>query len=447
MKNVKSLFDFLQIHLKTRLEIYAGSGLENTSAEVADGLPVEPEWVTDDSLTQLREVLKPNTQEWLILALALAPHYMPGFMEEIARPFIKSNPDLPLLGGQKDADQRMMHPTGDTALFLLAGTNIIERLVAMRYFDSDHFFHGESMIKLEENTLGDSIYSGRLIMQSDYVELFTRAKVSPPQFSATFPAHYLHTDLNWEDLVVSENISGQLLEIQKWAMHHKQLLVDWKMQGHFKPGFMALLYGPPGTGKTLACTLMGKYTDRQVYRVDLSAVVSKYIGETEKNLANLFEKAESKNWILFFDEGDALFGKRTNVKSSNDRFANQEVSYLLQRIESFAGLVVLASNNKGNIDDAFLRRFNAVIEFPFPDYNERLQIWRNSFPTAVDFGNIEDYIAKAARYEISGGSIVNVVQFVCIQSIARGDQRIQFDDMELGIRRELEKEGKIFRQF
>jgi SpoVK/Ycf46/Vps4 family AAA+-type ATPase len=212
-----------------------------------------------------------------------------------------------------------------------------------------------------------------------------------------------------------------------------------------KPGYRALFYGPPGTGKTLTATLLGKYTGREVFRVDLSTVVSKYIGETEKNLANLFEKAQHKDWILFFDEADALFGKRTNVKSAHDRYANQEVSYLLQRIEDFPGLVILASNFKANMDDAFLRRFNAIIKFPFPSLEERVLLWRKSFPEEVIFSGELDLPSRAAQYELAGGSIINVVQYACLKAISRKSAEIFWQEVEQGIRREIEKEGKIFK--
>src|SRR5690606_1665724 len=150
---------------------------------------------------------------------------------------------------------------------------------------------------------------------------------------------------------------------------------DWGMEKRLNPGFRVLFHGPPGTGKTLTASLLGKYTGKEVYKIDLSMVVSKFIGETEKNLANLFDKAENKDWILFFDEADALFGKRTNVRDAHDKYANQEVSFLLQRTETYAGLVILATNFKNNIDDAFARRFQSHIYFPSPAFGERLKIW------------------------------------------------------------------------
>lgn len=174
-----------------------------------------------------------------------------------------------------------------------------------------------------------------------------------------------------------------------------------------------------------------------VFRVDLSTVVSKYVGETEKNLASLFDKAKDRDWILFFDEADALFGKRTSVKESHDRYANQEVSYLLQKLEEFEGLIILASNFKSNMDEAFLRRFNAIIHFSFPGIEERKEIWKKSFPDFIRFEREADFSVLLAEFELASGSIINVVQYCCLKSISRGtDKLIQMQDALDGIKRE-----------
>jgi SpoVK/Ycf46/Vps4 family AAA+-type ATPase len=216
---------------------------------------------------------------------------------------------------------------------------------------------------------------------------------------------------------------------------------EWGMRGRLRPGYRAMFHGPPGTGKTLTASLLGRATGRDVYRIDLSAVISKYIGETEKTLALLFDQAQHRDWILFFDEADALFGKRTHVKDAHDRYANQEVSYLLQRVDEFDGLVILASNLRTNIDDAFLRRFNAVIRFPFPTAAERERIWQRHLPDHVS----AELASQLAEYELTGGNIVNVVQFAAIEAIARGADTIDIDDALRGIHREMEKEGKVLR--
>ena len=218
------------------------------------------------------------------------------------------------------------------------------------------------------------------------------------------------------------------------------------MQRWVKPGYRCLFHGLPGTGKTLAALILGKKTGRDVFRIDLSMVVSKFIGETEKNLAQLFERSKDKEWILFFDEADALFGKRTNINDAHDKYANQEVAYLLQRIESHNGLVILASNFKANIDEAFIRRFQSVIYFPLPRPEERFAIWRKAFPEKSNL-NIppdKELMEIAKKYEITGAAIVNVVQFCCIDALATNATAITTDRIKAGIEREFQKEGKVY---
>ena len=187
---------------------------------------------------------------------------------------------------------------------------------------------------------------------------------------------------------------------------------------------------------------MGKEFNKDVYRVDLSQIVSKYIGETEKNLGKIFDRAEHKDWILFFDEADALFGKRTNVQSSHDKYANQEVSFLLQRVEDFAGLMILASNYKSNMDEAFLRRFHSIVHFPMPNAQERLKLWKQSLPASIQHNSRLELTQIAESHEISGASIINIVQYASLKALSREDKTLHHEDLLNGIRRELRKEEK-----
>jgi SpoVK/Ycf46/Vps4 family AAA+-type ATPase len=166
------------------------------------------------------------------------------------------------------------------------------------------------------------------------------------------------------------------------------------------------LAGASGTGKTLSAEILGHALDLDVYRIDLSAVVSKYIGETEKNLRRVFDAAEGSGVVLLFDEADALFGKRTEVKDSHDRHANLEVSYLLQRMEAYRGLAILTTNLKASLDQAFLRRIRFVVQFPFPDVAQRTEIWRRSFPPQAPLADLD--FAKLARLNVPGGNIRNI---------------------------------------
>ncbi len=268
------------------------------------------------------------------------------------------------------------------------------------------------------------------------------ARVSRPAFSVDFPAEYIDTQLDWDDLVLPSDTLQQIHEIENWTNYNDTLRHDWDMKKRIKPGYRALFYGPPGVGKTLAATLLGKHTGKDVFRVDLSRVVSKYAAETEKNLSRVLDKAEGKGWILFFDEADALFGKRTDICEAHDRYANQEIAYLLQRVESYDGLVILASNQRANTDDAFVRRLQAIVQFPMPGPEERYEIWRRMFPPQIAVADI-DWNSIADRYELTGGSILNVTRYCALDVLARRSLRLDLNGLEAAIRREYIKEGKL----
>ena len=170
--------------------------------------------------------------------------------------------------------------------------------------------------------------------------------------------------------------------------------------------------------------------------------MSKYIGETEKNLSKVFDQAQHKHWILFFDEADALFGKRSETKDSHDRYANQEVSYLLQRIETFDGIAILASNQRDNIDAAFARRFESIIYFPIPRAEERLTLWRQSLPAKATLADDIDLPEIAERYELCGGAILNAVRWVSLQALDDGSSTVTRASLLRAIERELDKEGR-----
>lgn len=384
-----------------------------------------------------------DDRERLVLILALTPHIAPYFLDDVIQQALNQNADFPQIGGVRSPQFRAFHPTGETALFLLAGEQLTERLSAGKLFSSDHLFARKKVLALEELPAIEPRMSGRLALASEYVDLFTHGRISRPRFSLRFPAQLIETQMEWKDLVLNPLTLRSIRELEAWVNHGETLMKDWGMGKRLKPGYRALFYGPPGTGKTFTATLLGKYTGKDVYRIDLSMVVSKFIGETEKNLANLFARAESKDWILFFDEADALFGKRTNVRDAHDKYANQEVSYLLQRVEEYDGLVILATNFKTNIDEAFLRRFQSIIHFPPPRESERMQLWRLAFPEKARLAEDVSLEQIARRYKLSGADIMNVVQYACLQALDSGAQEIDLPLIEQGIRREYAKEGKM----
>lgn len=383
--------------------------------------------------------------EITILLIALAPHIQADFYDTVIQGNIERAGDFPQIGGTRGKNFRGFLPTGETALFLLAGDNMEKRMEVQELFSEDHLFAQKQILWLEEVPEGEPRMSGRIILTQEYIDLFTLGKVARPRFGLNFPAQLLETALEWNDLVVHPDTMEQIKELKVWVDYGNTLLQDWGMHRQLKPGYRALFHGPPGTGKTLTASLLGKYTGKDVYRIDLSMVVSKFIGETEKNLANLFAKAEHKDWILFFDEADALFGKRTNVRDAHDKYANQEVSYLLQRVEQYNGLVILATNFKSNIDDAFTRRFQSIIYFPLPGIEERSRLWSKILPTKVQLASDVSLPSLAQKYELSGAEITNVVQFACLRALDRGDQKLYYKDIYEGIRKEFQKEGRIMR--
>ena len=401
-----------------------------------------PESHDESSFAQFVRHCELTDGELILLLTALAPHAAPGFFDSIIQEYLPEGGEFPAFGGTRGNHHRGMLPTGETALFLLAGSDFGARLTFQALFDDDRFLFRQKILSLEVVRSGEPLLSGRLIVDQEFVEVFTTGKVGLPRLSTSFPAEHISTQMDWNDLVLPDSVWAQIEELERWIRHHQTLMSEWGMGKRLKPGYRVLFYGPPGTGKTLTATLLGKYTGREVFRIDLSVVISKYIGETEKNLAALFDKAEHKNWILFFDEADAIFGKRTGVRDAHDKYANQEVSYLLQRIEMHSGLTILASNFKSNMDEAFIRRFNSIIYFPIPGVEERYELFRKAFPPAITLAKDVDIRAVAARYELTGSHIMNAVQYVCLAALDRGEYCISDHDIVSAVRRELEKEGK-----
>lgn len=237
-----------------------------------------------------------------------------------------------------------------------------------------------------------------------------------------------------------------LLEEVLGQMRHRTHVIDelgFAAKHPAVKNLCVLLHGPPGTGKTMASSILANELSLPLYRVDLSTVLSKYIGETERNIAQLFERAQLMNVVLHFDEAEGLFSKRTDAKDSHDRFANLQVGFLLQRIESYQGLVILSTNLMGNIDKAFLRRFGFVVEFPSPTRDERLHLWRQIFPAQVQLHNDVDLDVLADKAALSGGYIRNAALSATFLA-AQAGTAVKMTHLVKSIAREYEKLGKLF---
>ncbi|MEP4093023.1 ATP-binding protein [Reichenbachiella sp.] len=381
-------------------------------------------------------------EQRVALVLTLIPHVKPQLLDLF---FIRNSTydrGFTEFGGQKGKTHSGFMPTGETLLFLLSGGDLELGLSVHSLFDRDHFFAKHNILKMDPVADGEPIMSGVLRLSEEVLDYFTSGTIRKPDLSIKFPARHITTDLEWGDLVLEQNTAHQIDEIRTWIEHGHVLINGWGLGKKIRPGYRCLFYGPPGTGKSMTACLLGKSTGKDVYRVDLSMVVSKYIGETEKNLSRVFEQAESKNWILFFDEADALFGKRTGVKDAHDRYANQEVSYLLQRIEIYDGIIILASNMKGNLDEAFTRRFESIIPFPIPKSEERRRLWEKGFSSKCVLENKINLEEISSKYELSGGSTMNVIRYSSLMALRRNSNEIKLNDLEEGIKKEFQKEGK-----
>jgi hypothetical protein len=381
--------------------------------------------------------------ERLVLVLAILPHLRPQALDSFLIPNSQSARPFTEFGGVTGA-QSGFRPTRETALFLLAGESMENRLGHMPMFAPDGRLHANRILD-HPSEPGESGPWAPLIVNPSLLNRLTTGARSAPRLGPDFPAQRLLTRYEWEDLVLGGEVLDELEDIVTWVRNEKLLMEEWGLGRHLKPGYRALFHGPPGTGKTVTAAVIGKRLGVPVYRVDLSRVVSKYIGETEKNLAALFDHAADGDMILFFDEADALFGKRGETRTANDRHANQQIAYLLQRIEDCPGVVILASNLKANIDQAFARRFQAMILFPMPDAEARRNLWSLCFGKDNGFALSEEVdLERLARdHEVSGGSIVNVLRHAGIRAVKSGNGKVGLRDLTDGLRREVRKEGRI----
>ncbi|WP_234379420.1 ATP-binding protein, partial [Streptomyces caniscabiei] len=256
-------------------------------------------------------------------------------------------------------------------------------------------------------------------------------------------ARRIRPDVGWDDLVLPDKPLAQLRELALRARHRDRVLGDWRLSagGGRGRGVLGLFAGESGTGKTLSAEVVAAELGLDLYVVQLSSVVDKYVGETEKNLERIFTEADRTDAVLLFDEADAVFGKRSEVKDAHDKYANMESAYLLQRLESFDGIALLTTNLRANIDEAFTRRLDLVVDFPFPDTAQRLALWRHSLG-AVPRADDTDPTAVARDFELAGGSIRSAVVTAAYAAAGRGGP-VTTADLREGAEREYRKAGRL----
>ena len=395
---------------------------------------------TSDLALFLKKTIVDDTER-LILVTALASQFKPVLFDRFQIKNKITGRSFTEFGGKISEKVNQFIPTLRTVSFISNQTDLVNQFEIRSFFEEAHFFRAQNILRLETID-SNSLLEGTFVLGEEFLQLITLGIKFKPSYRNNFPADLIHTSLDWEDLVLEDSLLDEIKLVDTWLAHKAELDSDTQMQKKINKGYKCLFFGAPGTGKTLTATLLGKKNNLDVYRVDLSQVVSKYIGETEKNLGVIFDLAENKNWILFFDEAESLFSKRTAVGDSKDKYANQETAYLLQRIENYNGLVILATNLKPNIDLAFSRRIQSMIHYTIPNPYQRFRLWTNALKGFLDLSDKE--ITKIAdAYEISGGAIKNIIQFGWLKAKSI-NQPISKETLLMGIRRELSKDGKSF---
>ncbi|WP_339893722.1 ATP-binding protein [uncultured Algibacter sp.] len=432
---LKQEFDWLEQIIRMRIETYFKTNDKKQSI-----YDIKPPIIGDES-----------TYERFLL------HYELGFTERVIVSMITASILKPevfdLLHTQNEVtgtayvefggkiDDRRFIPTYRTAAFILNESKNALPAFLFPLFEQSHPFTNFSLLDFSNAPFRTRLETTmRFNTDAEYL-LFT-GNAYQPEFNNEFPSKLMTTELNWEDLVLPESIKNDIDEILMWFKLENKIEENPQLNKWLKKGYRVLFYGPSGTGKRLTASLLGKYVNKPVYSVDLSMVVSKYIGETEKNLAKVFDRAQNNGWILFFDEADALFGKRTKTTSSNDRYTNQEIAYLLQRIEDFPGMIIIATNLENNLGEAFSCRFQLQVPFKLPNKEERYKLWKQIF--SKEFTLEDEFILQLAEnYELSGGSIVNVLRTVVLHSQHNSKSKISEEAVIYAIQKNWRKRASL----
>lgn len=437
LTTILSELDWLDGIIASRFAAYGDQKAAGAPVQIPDPPSLTK---SDGAYANLVRDIPLSAGDRLTLILALAPYLAPERLDPFlihnaatGRPFTE-------FGGVNGKDHGGFLPSAQTANFLLGSSGA---LPADPFAILNHPLIENGILVVDHGHSDEPPLAGALKLSPQGLHQLLYDQEYLPPASSGFPAKRISTPLDWEDLILDGPTFSQIEMVMSWISHSKTLMEDWGLARRLKPGYRCLFHGPPGTGKTLTASLLGKLYDLPVYRVDLSQIVSKWIGETEKNLASLFDQAQDRDWILFFDEADALFGKRTESRSSNDRSANQQIAYLLQRLESHSGVAILATNQTAHMDEAFSRRFQSTILFPMPDKASRLRLWQDTFSSpGFTLAPEIDFADLAENYELSGGGIINVLRHVALLAVRRDPVTVELRDLVDGIRLELKKDGR-----
>jgi len=381
----------------------------------------------------------PSEVERGLIVIGLALYFKPSIFDPLLKTAKDFNYTETHLGGVIGTAQTPFVPTGETAIFLLTNRSVEERMLVLHCLNQEHWLFEKGILLFEYKEPGLPLTFQPFYLSSDYMEIFSKGVATKPNYSSQFPASLVKTNMEWSDLVVSKELIKEIRDIELWLEYEQRLFGEMGLGRKIKEGYKVVFYGPSGTGKTLVAGLIGKKYDRDVYRIDLSQLSSKYIGETEKNIDNLFKQARNKNWILFFDEGESLFGKRSQMGQSNERYGNQQVGFLLQRMEDHPGVVILATNLKSSIDEAFSRRFQKMIYFEAPDFENRLDLWKKALEGTLPLVDDVDLRLISKEHKLVGGQIVNIVKQIILRELGAKSEVIRLKTLEEAIAEEERK--------
>lgn len=392
-------------------------------------------------------LVKWNADEFerMAIGICFAQLYFPSTFDGFLRVFGKGGARHSNVGGILKESSVRFYPTVRTLAWIMSGNNPMTYAWYVNQLSSGHRLFKEGVLLVKENPDESAFVEMEVKLNEIYFPTLLEGEDPRLDSESGFPASRNRSKHNMNDVVLDENTRKEMEEIYLFA---KQIAgLSALPDKHMYKGYCVCVFtGEPGTGKSYSATAMGNELNMPVYTVNTAQLVSKYIGETEKNLEKVLNRFNNKNCILFFDEAEAIFSKRTEVKDSHDRYANQEQSFLLQKMTEFNGIIILATNVQDirqHMDKAFLRRFYRIINIPFPNYPERKLIWEKTLgPSFTYEQGLADRMAR--DYQLSGGSIHNVVSDGVIKALGVNSKEIRFEMMERGLMSEFNKTGRKY---
>ncbi|GEN75324.1 ATP-binding protein [Chryseobacterium hagamense] len=417
--------------LQTAFSLYFG---QETRYKSLSEIPLDGKALSDLTGQNL------TRDEHIILLLALMPHLNPQALDLF---FVRNaNLDRPYteFGGWQGISHTGFLPTGETAAFLLTIGNPDNRLQIMQLFSRTHWFYRRNILRLKGQGKDEPFLSGKLCLSEEFLAKVLENGTSGTGYGAETPCKRITTPSDWEDLVVPAEVLEELENVSGWLRHDEEIRSRWNLEKYIRPGYRCLFYGLPGTGKTFAAALLGKRSGLEVYRIGLSVLTSGETGETIKNLAEIFDLARQRDWILLFDGAERLCGEDHENSLLDNRRINEEIlTCLLGCTEDFPGLVIMAASLQDDPDQRFLRYFHSALHFPMPDRNARIKLWRQMIPGEWLYENKEALIQTAAEAELPPGSMVNVIRQCAVRLLTSHQNRLTAEILNAALAKEKAK--------